>query len=226
MPLQYDPIKAVKHVRRKDPLIRRVIDHAGPLEIEARRGAFKSLGRAIFFQQLAGAAARAIMLRVLTTLETNEEDWFAPSKLLSVSDEDLRAAGLSRQKIAYLRDLSEKFHAGELSEDDFDHLDDEAVIVKASSVKGIGRWTAEMFLMFTLGRPDVLPVADLGVQKGMQITYGLDSMPKPDVMREIAEPWRPYRSVGTWYMWRALGVDVPEQGRGYKKPVDEKDYEI
>jgi 3-methyladenine DNA glycosylase/8-oxoguanine DNA glycosylase len=226
MPLQYDPIKAVKHVRRKDPLIRRVIDLAGPLEIEARRGAFKSLGRAIFFQQLAGAAARAIMLRVLTLLETNEEDWFAPSTLLTVSDDDLRAAGLSRQKIAYFRDLSDKFHSGELSEDDFEHLDDEAVIEKASSVKGIGRWTAEMFLMFTLGRPDVLPVLDLGVQKGMQVTYGLDSMPKPEVMREIAEPWRPYRSVGTWYMWRALGVDVPEQGRGYKKPVNEKDYEI
>jgi 3-methyladenine DNA glycosylase/8-oxoguanine DNA glycosylase len=88
-------------------------------------------------------------------------------------------------------------------------------------VKGIGRWTAEMFLMFSLGRPDVLPVDDLGVRRGMQITYGLSDAPKPDEMRRIAESWAPYRSVGTWYMWRALGVDVPEQGRGYK----EEDFE-
>jgi len=226
MPLMYDPAKAVRHVRRRDPQIRRIIDACGPLEIEARRGAFKSLGRAIFFQQLAGPAARTIMTRVLTALSTDEERWFEPHLMLQASDEALRAAGLSRQKIAYMRDLSDKFASGELSEDDFEHLDDEDVIVRASSVKGIGRWTAEMFLMFTLGRPDVLPVDDLGVRRGMQITYGLDDMPKPDTMREIAEPWRPYRSAGTWYMWRALGVDLPEQGRGYKKPVDEKQYEI
>lgn len=226
MPLAYDPDMAMRHVSRRDPVVRRIIKAVGPLDIPARPGTFKSLSRAIFFQQLAGPAARAIMGRVLATLETDEERWYAPSRFLKASDDELRAAGLSRQKMVYLRDLAEKFASGYLSEDEFDHLDDDAVIERVSEVKGIGRWTGEMFLMFTLGRPDVLPVDDLGVRKGMQIAYGLDEPPKPDRMREIGEPWRPYRSVGTWYMWRALGVDVPEQGRGYKKPVDEKDFEL
>jgi DNA-3-methyladenine glycosylase II len=131
----------------------------------------------------------------------------------ATSDDDLRGAGLSRQKLVYLRDLAEKFAAGDLTEDDFHHLDDEDVIAKASSVKGIGRWTAEMLLIFTLDRPDVLPVDDLGVRRGMQISYGLQDLPKPDEMRRIAEPWQPYRSAGTWYMWRSLGVELPENGR-------------
>jgi 3-methyladenine DNA glycosylase/8-oxoguanine DNA glycosylase len=207
--------------------VRRLIKAVGPLEIPARPGSFKSLSRAVFFQQLAGPAARAIMNRVLAVMETDEETWYEPRRFLLAGDEELRGAGLSRQKIVYLRDLADKFASGYLSEDEFHHLDDDAVIARVSEVKGIGRWTGEMFLMFTLGRPDVLPVDDLGVRKGMQIAYGLEEPPKPDRMREIGEPWRPYRSVGTWYMWRALGVDVPEQGRGYKKPpVDEKEYEI
>jgi 3-methyladenine DNA glycosylase/8-oxoguanine DNA glycosylase len=216
MPL-YDKKAALLHVRKADPTLAGVIEAAGPFEIEQRSGAFKSLGRAVFFQQLAGAAARAIMGRVLATLDTDEEQWYEPARFLQASDEELRAAGLSRQKTKYLRDLSEKFESGELSEDEFDDLDDEAVIERVTLVKGIGRWTAEMFLMFSLGRPDVLPVDDLGVRRGMEVAYGLKELPKPDKMREIAEPWRPYRSVGTWYMWRALGVEVPEQGRGYKK---------
>jgi 3-methyladenine DNA glycosylase/8-oxoguanine DNA glycosylase len=221
MSLSYDPEVAVAHIRRKDKKLAGVIDKIGPLKIDARRGSFKSLGRAIFFQQLAGPAARAIMGRVLVALGTDEERWFSPERFLAATDEELRAAGLSRQKIVYLRDLSDHYVRGDLSENDFEHLDDEGVIARATIVKGIGRWTAEMFLMFTLGRADVLPVDDLGVRRGMQITYGLPDMPKPDEMREIAEVWRPYRSVGTWYMWRALGVDVPEQGRGYK----EEDFE-
>ncbi len=226
MALAYDSEKATRHVSRRDPVVRRIIKAVGPLDIPARPGSFKSLSRAIFFQQLAGPAARAIMNRTLALLETDEEHWYAPGRFLKATDDELRAAGLSRQKIAYLRDLADKFASGYLSEDEFHHLDDDAVIARVSEVKGIGRWTGEMFLMFTLGRPDVMPVDDLGVRKGMQIAYGLEESPKPDKMREIAEPWRPYRSVGTWYMWRALGVEVPEQGRGYKKPVDEKDYEL
>ncbi|HEY5641022.1 MAG TPA: DNA-3-methyladenine glycosylase [Dehalococcoidia bacterium] len=215
--LTYDRKKALRHVKKADPKLAAVIQAAGPFDIEPRGGAFKSLARAVFFQQLAGAAARAIMGRVLAALETDEERWYEPERFLRATDDELRAAGLSRQKMAYLRDLSEKFASGELSEDEFAGLDDEAVIERVTLVKGIGRWTAEMFLMFSLGRPDVLPVDDLGVRRGMEVTYGLKELPMPDVMREIAEPWRPYRSVGTWYMWRSLGVDVPEQGRGYKK---------
>jgi 3-methyladenine DNA glycosylase/8-oxoguanine DNA glycosylase len=153
------------------------------------------------------------MSRVLAALGTGEERWFTPQAFLAATDEQLRAAGLSRQKLVYLRDLADKFASGELSEGGFHHLDDEGVIEKASSVKGIGRWTAEMSLIFSLGRPDVLPVDDLGVRRGMQITYGLPDLPKPEEMRAIAKPWRPYRSVGSWYMWRSLGVDIPEQGR-------------
>ena len=215
--LRYDPAKAVKHLQSCDPTLGALMQRAGALEIESRGGAFKSLGRAVLFQQLAGPAARAIMGRVLETLGTDEDRWYTPEQYLSANDDDLRAAGLSRQKETYLRDLAQKFADGTLHEDEFDDLDDEDVIERVTLVKGIGRWTAEMFLMFSLGRPDVLPVGDLGVQRGMEITYGLKGLPEPDEMRKIAEPWSPYRSAGSWYMWRALGVEVPEQGRGFKK---------
>ncbi len=213
MPLTYDPAAAVAHLRAADPVLAGIIDAVGPLTLEPRDGSFRSLGRAIFFQQLAGPAARAIMNRVLAALGTDEERWCQPQQMLAAPEEALRSAGLSRQKATYLRDLAEKFASGALSEDEFHHLDDEDVIQRASTVKGIGRWTGEMFLIFSLGRPDVLPVDDLGVRRGMQLAYGLPDLPKPDEMRKIAEPWRPYRSGGTWYMWRSLGVALPEDGR-------------
>jgi len=209
----YDREAALAHLRSADPVLARVIDAVGPFTMEPGDGIFRALGRAIFFQQLAGPAARAIMNRVLAALGTDDQRWYTPQRFLQATDEELRAAGLSRQKMTYLRDLAEKFAAAELSEDDFHHLDDEEVIIKASFVKGIGRWTAEMLLIFTLDRPDVLPVDDLGVRRGMQITYGLPDLPKPDEMRRIAAAWAPYRSAGTWYMWRSLGVELPENGR-------------
>ena len=211
--LTYDREAAVAHLQAADPVLARIIDAVGPFTLEPRDGSFRSLARAIFFQQLAGPAARAILNRVLAALATDDQRFFTPQQLLAASDEQLRAAGLSRQKLGYLRDLSEKFASGELSEGEFTSLDDEEVIHRTTSVKGIGRWTAEMFLIFSLGRPDVLPVDDLGVRRGFQIAYGLAELPKPEQMRRIAEPWRPYRSVGTWYMWRSLGVTLPEQGR-------------
>lgn len=213
MALDYDPEAAVAHLRGADAVLARVIDGVGPLTLEPRDGAFRMLSRAIFFQQLAGPAARAILGRVLATLGADEDNWYEPTALLAASDEQLRAAGLSRQKMVYLRDLADKFASGELSEGVLHEFDDEEVIKRVSAVKGIGRWTGEMFLIFSLGRPDVLPVDDLGVRRGMQIAYGLPDLPKPDEMRTIAEPWRPYRSAGTWYMWRSLGVALPEQGR-------------
>ena len=218
MTLTYDPDTAVVHISAADPVLAGVIKAVGPLTLEPRGAAFQALGRAIFFQQLAGPAARAILGRTLVVLGTDEQRWYKPEQFLAAKEENLRGAGLSRQKLVYLQDLSSRFASGELSDDDFPHLDDEEVIAKASSVKGIGRWTAEMYLIFSLGRPDVLPVDDLGVRRGMQITYGLADLPKPDEMRQIAELWRPYRSAGTWYMWRSLGIDLPEQGRGYKEP--------
>lgn len=211
--LRYDAGAAVAHLRGGDPTLAGVIESVGPLTLEPREGTFRMLSRAVFFQQLAGPAARAIMGRVLAALEADEDHWYAPERLLAASDEQLRAAGLSRQKMVYLRDLADKFASGALSEDGFEELDDEDVIQRVSAVKGIGRWTGEMFLIFSLGRPDVLPVDDLGVRRGMQIAYGLPELPKPEEMRRIAAPWRPYRSAGTWYMWRSLGVALPEQGR-------------
>ncbi|MBI2912901.1 MAG: DNA-3-methyladenine glycosylase 2 family protein [Chloroflexi bacterium] len=211
--LTYDPEAAIAHLRKADAVLARVIDAVGPFTMEPRDGSFRSLARAIFFQQLAGPAARAIMGRVLAALGTDDQRFFTPQQLLAASDDQLRAAGLSRQKTVYLRDLAQKFASGDLIEDEFARLDDEEVIRRVSSVKGIGRWTAEMFLIFSLGRPDVLPVDDLGVRRGFQITYGLPELPKPQEMQRIAGPWRSYRSVGTWYMWRSLGVALPEQGR-------------
>ena len=213
MALDYDPEAAVAHLRAADAVLARVIDGVGPLTLEPRDGTFRMLSRAIFFQQLAGPAARAILGRVLATLGSDEDNWYTPAQLLAASDEQLRGAGLSRQKMVYLRDLADKFASGELSEGVLHEFDDEEVIKRVSAVKGIGRWTGEMFLIFSLGRPDVLPVDDLGVRRGMQIAYGMADLPKPDEMRSIAEPWRPYRSAGTWYMWRSLGVALPEQGR-------------
>ncbi|HET8943663.1 MAG TPA: DNA-3-methyladenine glycosylase 2 family protein [Dehalococcoidia bacterium] len=213
MAFSYDREAAVAHLRAADPVLDRIIEAVGPFNMEPGDGIFRALGRAIFFQQLAGPAARAIMNRVLAALGTDDQRWYTPQQFLAAGDDDLRGAGLSRQKLVYLRDLAERFAVGDLTEDDFHHLDDEDVITKASSVKGIGRWTAEMLLIFTLDRPDVLPVDDLGVRRGMQISYGLEDLPKPDEMRRIAEPWQPYRSAGTWYMWRSLGVELPENGR-------------
>jgi DNA-3-methyladenine glycosylase II len=211
--LTYDREAAVAHLRRVDPLLTRVIDSIGPFTLEPMGGSFRSLARAIFFQQLAGSAARAIMKRVLDLLGTDDARFFTPEEFLTATDEDLRAAGLSRQKLAYLRDLADKFASGQLREDEFAHLDDEEVIRRVTSVKGIGRWTAEMFLIFSLGRSDVLPMDDLGVRRGFQQVYGLDGLASPEQMRAIAERWRPFRSVGTWYMWRSLGVALPEEGR-------------
>ena len=211
--LRYDPEAAVDHLRKADPTLARVIDSVGPFAMEPRDGSFRSLARAIFFQQLAGAAARAIMNRVLDVLSTDDKRFFTPEQFIAARDEQLRTAGLSRQKLACLRDLSEKFASGQLNEGEFASLDDDEVINRTSSVKGIGRWTAEMFLIFSLGRPDVLPVDDVGVQRGFKQTYRLSESPAPEEMQRIAEPWRPYRSVGTWYMWRSLGVALPEEGR-------------
>jgi len=209
----YDRQAAIAHLRAADPILARIIEAVGPFTMEPQSGAFRMLTRAIFFQQLAGPAARAIMTRVLAVIGADETSWYHPEQFLAASEDQLRAAGLSRQKLTYLRDAAAKFATGQLSDNHFLHLSDEDVIKKACSIKGIGRWTAEMFLIFSLDRPDVLPVDDLGIRRAMQAAYGLPGLPKPDEMRAIAGPWQPYRTAGTWYMWRSLGVELPENGR-------------
>jgi 3-methyladenine DNA glycosylase/8-oxoguanine DNA glycosylase len=207
--LAYDPNAAIAHLRAADPILAGVIDVVGPFALQTRDGAFRSLAQAIFFQQLAGPAARAIMLRVLKLFDGDETRFFTPEQFLSGTDEELRAAGLSRQKLSYLRDLAEKCAAGDIQDDALASMEDEEVIRTVSVVKGIGRWTAEMFLIFSLGRPDVLPTDDLGVRRGFQRVYALDRLPIASEMQQIAEAWRPYRSVGTWYMWRSVAITLP-----------------
>ena len=204
--LKYDAVEAIDHLKSADPVLARVMEQVGPFTLEPREGTFRMLSRAIFFQQLAGPAARAILGRVLATLGADEENWYTPAAFLNATDEQLRTAGLSRQKLAYLRDLAAKFDSGELSEDGFEGLDDDEVIAKVSAVKGIGRWTGEMFLIFSLGRPDVLPVTDYGVRKGFALAYGLSELPTPRHLLEHGERWRPHRTTAAWYLWRAVDL--------------------
>ena len=170
--------------------------------IEARRKAsFAALARAIVFQQLSGKAASTIYKRVLLVLDRRQPN---PKSILAAAPEDLRAAGLSGQKLSYLRDLAEKVNAGALSLHRLRGLDDDEVSAALTQVKGIGPWTADMYLIFHLGRLDVLPVGDLGVRSGTQAIYGLEELPDADTLRHIAEPWQPYRSIASWYLWRFL----------------------
>lgn len=167
---------------------------------------FPALVRTITAQQLSTKAAATIHGRLLSLMPGGVP---TPEAIADIPDEDLRRVGLSRQKSAYLRDLAAKSQSGELPLHDLTHLPDEAVIDAITKVKGLGRWSAEMFLMFRLRRPDVLPVDDLGIMTAMQRLYGLRKKPKPDRMRKIAEAWRPYRTVACWYLWRSL-ENTPE----------------
>lgn len=153
------------------------------------------------YQQLAGGAADAIRARFVKLYGGR---FPAPARLLATPDGALRNAGLSGRKIEYMKDLASRVAGGRIDLAALSEMGDEEVVSQLSEVKGIGRWTAEMFLIFHLGRPDVLPVGDLGLRKAMQKTYSLRSLPPPEKMVKIAEPWRPYRSVATWYLWKSL----------------------
>ncbi len=161
---------------------------------------FSALVRAIMAQQLSGKAASTIHGRVIALVGGAEG--MTPANLIAVTDDALRGAGVSRQKISYLRDLSARVADGRLDLHGLDALADEDVVAAITTVKGLGRWSAEMFLMFRLGRPDVFPVADLGIVKGVQTLFGMKRRPAPRTMLRLAEPWRPYRSVAAWYLWR------------------------
>ena len=197
--LPYDADAARRHIMRRDPVMRGIAKACGPYALEVRGKPYESLLRAILYQQLAGAAAAAIERRLLAHFDGGIP---APAQLADLRDEQFRSAGVSRQKMGYMRSLAEEFASGRLNDRAILRAPDEAVIEMVTQVKGIGRWTADMLLMFCLGRPDVLPVGDLGIRANMMAAYGLEAMPKPDEMEAIAEPWRPYRSAGTWYLWR------------------------
>ena len=196
--LPYDAAVARVHLIDADPVMRGIVERVGPYAIEVRGEPYQQLLRSILYQQLAGAAASAIERRFLAIFGGIPQ----PDELAAVTDEPLRAAGVSRQKAGYMRSLAAHFASGALSDRALRRASDDEVIEMVTQVKGIGRWTADMLLLFCLGRPDVLPVGDLGVQNSMRDAYELDAQPKPAQMEEIAAAWRPYRSAGTWYLWR------------------------
>ena len=194
--------KAEARLRRSDPVLAAIMRDVGPcrLRTDETGGAFAALVESIVYQQITGKAAASIYGRVRKLIKRRHP---RPHDILAATEEALRGAGLSRQKVAYLRDLAEKVRDG-LKLHVLGRLEDEAVIETLIEVKGIGRWTVEMFLIFRLGRLDVLPVHDYGIRKAMQRAYRLRKLPNPDRMRRLAEPWRPYRSVACWYLWRSL----------------------
>jgi 3-methyladenine DNA glycosylase/8-oxoguanine DNA glycosylase len=193
---------AVRHLGSRDATMARLIECEGRCRLdEAQHAAsFAALARSIVYQQLSGKAAGTIYRRVTEVIGRRQPN---PRSILEADPEALRAAGLSRQKAAYIRDLAAKVDAGELSLRRLRFLADEDVIEHLTRVKGIGRWTAQMFLMFHLGRLDVLPVGDLGIRAGFRDVYGFDDLPDVATMERIAAPWAPYRSVGSWYLWRS-----------------------
>jgi DNA-3-methyladenine glycosylase II len=193
--------RARRHLASADPVLARLVADLGPCRLQLHRGgsAFAYLARAILAQQISVAAARSIAGRLRDRFGAP----LRPEHILGASETELRSLGLSRQKSAYLRDLAEKTRNG-LPFGRLSRMPDEKVVETLTVVKGIGRWTAEVYLMFRLGRPDVLPVGDLGIQAAMKRAYRMRSMPKPERMRRIARPWRPYRTVASWYLWRSL----------------------
>jgi DNA-3-methyladenine glycosylase II len=190
----------LKHLR-KDRAMRELIEAVGPFTLRPQRNRFAILVQSIISQQISGAAARTIRGRLNTLLEPGG---LKPDTLASLAESDLRSVGLSRQKTSYLLDLAQKTLDGDVQLDKIGRLSDEGVIEMLTQVKGIGRWTAEMFLIFSLGRLDVLPVDDLGVRTAIKNLYGLKELPDKQTCTELALPWRPYATIGSWYCWRSL----------------------
>lgn len=194
----------VAHLRRADPVLARVIRRVGPYRLsgELREDRFTALAEAIVHQQVSMAAGATIFRRLRET--AHGASTLNPHHLLATPGDRLREAGLSRQKVSYLLDLAERCVSGALPLHELDRLDDEEIIRLLTQVKGIGRWSAEMFLMFRLGRLNVLPVADLGLRKGAQRVYHLRQLPDPSTLRRLASRWQPFASIATWYLWRSL----------------------
>jgi len=195
--------KAINHLKKSDPVMRAIIERVGPCRMEFGEPTFHSLAEAIVYQQLNGKAAVTIFKRFADAAGGNP---VTPEGVLRMSEQQMRAVGLSKQKSAYLRDLAEKTKAGLLEFERLSDLPDDEVIQHLTQVKGIGVWTAHMFLMFTLRRPDVLPTGDYGVQVAIKKHYRKRKLPKPKDMEKIAKPWSPYRSIACWYLWRSLDI--------------------
>jgi len=206
--LPFSVRRAEAVLRDADPVLARLIEEHGPFRPRPGDDPYSSLVRTILLQQLAGAAARAID-RKWRALYSDNGRTPAPPEILATTDEQFRAAGVSRQKASYLRDLALHVADGRLDFEAIGRLPDAEVVARLTDVHGLGEWSAHMFLMFELGRPDVLPTGDMGMRNGMRVAYGLEAMPTSARAREIGAPWAPYRTVGAWYMWRAVEMITP-----------------
>jgi DNA-3-methyladenine glycosylase II len=191
--------EALVHLRKADPVLSQIIEQVGAYRMQYREPDFSTLVRSIVSQQISGKAAATVYARL-----TRAAKRVNAASIGRLSDEQLREVGLSGQKASYLRDLSERTLRRELRFQRLAALSDEEVIASLTQVRGVGVWTAQMFLMFALRRPDVLPTADLGIRSAMRKAYDLADLPSPAEMEEIARPWRPWASVACWYLWRSL----------------------
>jgi 3-methyladenine DNA glycosylase/8-oxoguanine DNA glycosylase len=202
----FDPKKAVRHLRAADPALGEVMARIGPfaMELKSSRSLFGALAEAIVYQQLSNKAAATIYGRV-EALFPRAKNGFTPRHILAATSDSLRGCGLSRAKVLAVQDLARRVHVGELPTlDEAQALDDDSLIERLVAVRGIGRWSAEMFLMFRLGRPDVLPIDDYSLRKAYAKAFGKRKLPTPQALARHGETWKPYRTVASWYLWRTL----------------------
>lgn len=193
--------RALRHLRKSDPVLADVIRRVGPFQLESRRGRFQSLVRSILAQQISTAVARSMLRKLEARLTPNK---LTPESLGRLSFDELRGLGLSRQKATYLQDLTEKVVSKTVRLHRVHRLTDDEIIEELIQVKGIGRWTVQMFLIFCLGRPDVFAPDDFGLRSAIQRLYGLSELPKRAEAEAIAAAWRPHATVASWYLWRSL----------------------
>ncbi len=186
---------------KKDPKLAKIIKQVGDYNVKITKNRYQSLVEAIIAQQLSGAAAGAILKKFKKLYKAK---FPKPIEVIKTSDSKLRSAGLSKMKVSYIKDLSKKIEKNQLNMRKISTQNDEYVIEQLTSVRGIGRWTAEMFLIFSLGRLDILPVGDLGLKKGIQLMHSFNELPNEKEIELLAESWRPYRTVATWYLWKSL----------------------
>jgi len=198
--------KAIIHLKKKDAVLRRIIETVGPYRMEFLEPVFSTLVRSIVYQQLSGKVARVIYNRLLEAADNGSG--LTPQAILKLTPARLRKIGLSRQKSAYILDLARRTHEGSVVFETMHQLNDQEVIDHLTAVKGIGVWTAHMFLIFALRRTDVLPTGDLGVRMAIRKAYELSELPKPAEIEAIAGAWRPYCSIAAWYLWRSLDSEA------------------
>jgi DNA-3-methyladenine glycosylase II len=202
--MSFDPdtaIKAMRHLRRRDPVLRPVIERVGPVAVKLEKNRFQALVRSIIAQQISGKAARSIWLRLHASVKPRR---LTADVIAAIPIEQLRSLGLTPQKASYIHDLAAHVAEGRVRLGRAHRMTDEEVIEELVQVKGIGVWTAQMFLIFSLGRPDVFPHGDYGVRAAIRNLYGLPDLPDKEQSFAIAAPWRPYASIAAWYCWRSL----------------------